>query len=454
MSNLIKENFYKFLDIEITPRLCEAITRYVAAYEIKGNNLQAFNSPYLGVHKAVFTNSDRDGFFALFNTEFKSIERMVSSNVNSNSVFGVSAREMSNTAKEHEERSKVNMSDMRKLINTIPSIDTSFKITSDPLNLFLGYILHRIRVSDVKDNIKQPAMVAVGMFLQYKFFTSLVQHRFKHAPNENMMRALFESLSNKFAIRQLDTWREVMLSRARDLISDTSIHKTTLETYEPDKEVLYVITDMQTRLRNQINAFTEEYFKFKEEHEAFGDYSSVGTDSEGNKVILGDTSGLDKVIAAVYQDVQCLQRLLDERNIKLVTGLFNAVTIPMFRQLLVEFSSYVCARVRANDLDGEKKWQGTRIITGAFSIIEETIQKSYRYCIETKVNMNRPSDVLRAVKDVYSSSRVNDEGINKVKASLDKIIVETKLSSRQATNASLRIALVLYLIICTFAYLH
>lgn len=43
------------------------------------------------------------------------------------------------------------------------------------------------------------------LFLQYKFFTSLVNYRFKYKANEAIMTATYEQLSNKYYIKVYGT---------------------------------------------------------------------------------------------------------------------------------------------------------------------------------------------------------------------------------------------------------
>ncbi len=61
--------------------------------------------------------------------------------------------------------------------------------------------------------------------------------------------------------------------------------------------------------------------------------------------------------------------------------------------------------------------------------------------------------VLKAIKDVYSSSRISDDGIIQVRESVNKLILELQSNRRDATVSSFRIAFVLYIIILSFKYL-
>ena len=318
-----------------------------------------------------------------------------------------------------------------------------YKLTNETITVGKNIILYRIE-----------ACKSSLMLLQYKFFTSMVNHRFKYTADEGMMSAYFENLSFKNAIKRYGTWRNLLSARADELLSDKSIHLDTIKNYTPDSSVLYLITDVQSRLRQQLNIFTEGYFNFKKTEDAYGNYSNIGSDVDGEKIIQGNTECLDTVISAVYNDVQSVTRFLDDKNIKICTGLFSTISAMQFRSLLIKFSDYISTKTRHNELDDIKKYQGNEVYVGSRILIEKVIENTIRYCKLNNVNMSRPTDILKATKDVFSASRVSDEGICKVRNSVDKFVLESKISSRTSTNASLRIALIIYLIIDAFKYMH
>ena len=59
VNNYIKEAFEKAFPIEISTQLAVAITRFVMEYEMHDTNMQAFSSPFLGLWKCYFKDSDR-----------------------------------------------------------------------------------------------------------------------------------------------------------------------------------------------------------------------------------------------------------------------------------------------------------------------------------------------------------------------------------------------------------
>lgn len=461
MSHEIKDTLSAFIKIEMTPALANAVIRFVNAYESRGTHPEAFNSPFLGLYPCFFLTKDRDDFFAIFDVDNKEITSHINKHSNGHdTIFGITTRSLMDSFRgmlDNLRRSMViqgiTASDVRRMVNDITSIDSNFKVASDPLNIFVTYLLHITAISTLKDELKRTVLFKLLMLLQYKFFTSLVNHRFKYKPDESVMIAMFESLTNKFDIKQYGTWKKVMESRAEQFVQKDSLHYNTFVNYDDDKKILYVITDVQTRIRNQINIVTHEFMLAKERHDKIGTYSHMGTDAEGEKVIMSGNSGFDMMIASVYNDSLAVTRFLDDDALMLVSGMFRGLPLPKIRSLLITFSELAVKQAKAGQSQVIKEENGIVIFVGSQALIQNIIQKSYRYCIQSKINMRQVASILKAIKDVYSSSRISDDGIIQVRESVNKLILELQSNRRDATVSSFRIAFVLYIIILSFKYL-
>lgn len=459
MSQQIKDVLSERLNISMTPALATAIVRFVNAYESRGTHPEAFNSPYLGIHPCYFLTKDRDDFFALFNVDSKEFAQFIAKYSNGrNIIFGVNMRTLVDMARSLIDSLRktikgLSASDMRKIISDITSIDTNFKVASDPLNIFITYLLHLVVTSSLPVKQKEETMFKLLMLLQYKFFTSLVNHRFKYKPDEEVMTAMFESLTNKFDIKQYGTWKRVMEVRAEQFVQKDSLHYNTFVTYNDDKKILYIITDVQTRIRNQINIVTQEFMKAKERQDKIGSYSHVGTDVDGEKILINSNSGFDIMTASVYNDSLSVTRFLDDPALKIVTGLFNGLSQPKIRALLIAFSELAVKQTKSGQSQLIKEENGVVIYVGAQILIQNIIQKSYRYCIQNKVNLNQLPMIIKTVKDVYGSSRISDEGIIQVRESVNKLVLDLQSNRRDATLSSFRIAFIVYIILLSFKYL-
>lgn len=462
MANTIKDTLSARLHITITPDLAKNIIRYVLSYETYGTNINAFASPYLGIDSCIFREADRAGFFDLFDVGDHEVAGIIQRKISGKNIFGIAVKSLIDNLVPYISVFSKDLTvagfsqiEMKRIINDIPAIDPNFKIASDPFNILCVWVTHLILVSDLPDKLKQDASLAVLRFLQYRFFTSIVNYRFKYKPNEEAMRTTFESLSDKFDIKRYGTWKAVIDARAADFLSPQSVHYKALMTGTDDKAFLYIITDLQSRMRSQINLYTEEFMRIKESGDIIGSYGSTGTDKEdGTKVMLVNESGLDIAISSVYQDTMSVSRLLDDKAIRLTAGLFTALRPDQIRQMMLAFSEYCVKLAKTKDDDKVSVIGDEELYVGGHVLIQQIIQQTYRYCRNTGTNIKLPVAVLKTTKDVYSSSRVSDSGIITVKSSVGNLVLELQASRRETTLSALRVAFIIYIMLLAVKYIR
>lgn len=384
------------------------------SYETRQKHPQALNSPLLGVHQMFFTTQDQNNLFDVFDT----------------------------TAAE-----------VKKVIKHCPSIDVTHNVASDPYNLFTLWCVHNTLVnSDLLPNEKsQLAMVFMKM-LHYKFFTSFVNHSYPHGANENVMRAVVNDLTKKYDIVEYGTWKATIEARCADFLDDKSIHRRTLLEFDDDKQVLYMLSDTQTRIRNKIKNINELYYDAKKRGDSINVHS-LNTELDGEKLMKDTVSTYDSMITNISGEVLNINQWVDNRYIKIINAMFPNVTQNLMRQLLTSFANRAATQVRSGKLDLEEKKDGTTRYIGSRVLIKFVLQKTYRACVHAKINMKSKNDILIKTKNIYSASRISDVDITDVKDSVNLAIEECLNIQRDATKASLRIAFICYIMLKSFEYL-
>lgn len=444
MSSTIKALLEKEFPISITKAVFQNLIRYLIMFETRDKNALALNSPYLGVIPVFFTNQDQDMFFDIFNTNGKEFTKYLKKNNLDSLINGLQRGEL------------------KKLIVKLDAVDSARKVQSDPFNIFITYVIYKVvntaaKSIGISDKEKDNLLIAIFKIFQYKFFTSLVNHRFRYKADENVMQATVNSLSNKFAITKYGTWKKVIEARAEELISDDSIHKDTISKYDDDVKILYLITDTQTRIRNQINIVTSAYYVKKEQHDEVASYGITGNDIEGEKIVVDQVSVFDSMTSNLTNEMMSVHQFITPELITLMCKMHTNIRYDLFKSVLVKFSEKALLQARAKTtdkgLDEIQSINNQDIYLGLRIFVAKTIQKSYRYCIQNNVNMNSKVEILKAIKDVYSSSRINDPNILSIRDSAAVFIDGCNISRRPATVTSLKIALILYIIVKSFRYL-
>jgi len=434
MSNYIQSGFGR-LNIGLDERILQQVERFMIVWEIRGNHSLALNGRLLAVHPIAFTTSDREEFFKIFN---------------------VSEREMAT------------------IVRAIPSINNDFKVVSDPFNLQCVWVMHlayrKIAALQAEHKLTQKQveeafdlfaagkrshpvlhvwfsfLFHISKIMHYKFFTSLVNNSFKHGANEQIMEATMNSLSQKFDIIGYGTWKRSIEARCLDLISYKSNHYAGFRD-GVDAALLYIISDSQTRIRAKIVKIARAYYDMHKNGEAIASRSTVGSNAEGEKVITQMVGTFDKLTSTLVVEVLNANVFLNSRLVTQIASPFTNISSGMLESTLLAFSELASVQSKAGQLDrvGTDS-DGNEIYFGARILINNLVQKSIRYCLRKNIPITDKAAIFVKVKNIYSSSRISDPEIIKVKNSIAYFVDSIGGPKRETTKSSLRLAMIMYVL--------
>ena len=412
MSQMIS-SMMSALNIQLTPQRISSMIQQVAVWEVRGHHAISLNTQSIGLHPIVFTDADRDVLFTIFGTEQKNL---------------------------------------RALVQKCGAINPEYKVTSDPFNILATWLLH-LGYQDIDNTkLRDEFLLAVSKYLHYRFFTSLVNHYFPHGAAEKYMTAAVNSLSRKFDIVIYGTWKAAIEARCHDLISTGSIHRKALETATDDKLFLYVIQDVQTRIRDKIKNVTAAYYEMRENGTTVGSRAAT-KETEDGKILVHTTKTLDLMIYNLQNEVLIERLFIDTETIRLVSAQFSAITQDMLRSALLSFVEIAEDQRNSGQLDLIKTNDGHELYIGIRVFLSNLIQKTYRHCIRNGVDITNQAAIYIKAKNVYSSSRIADEDIITIKQSIAYIVDLISSSRRETTKSSLRLAIILYLLVRSFHFL-
>ena len=406
----LKQLFTAHFDFTPTQSIANNIIRWRTLFETRDSHAEALNTPLLGVFKMKFLPRDSDALFDILSidrTEFSSIIKQ-------------------------------------------SSVNTDFIVASDPFNILTVWAAHKFFNANLPKTVRENAMESLLFMLLVKFFASFVGHVFPYGAKRDVMEATIDSLSDKFDIKRpaTGTWKLIMLARTHELVSTSNnIHLNAIKTFSTDDRVTYMITDTQTRIRTKIKNIMVEYYKMEKSGKTIGDSSLVETDKEGDKSVKALQNTFDAMTTSVCNRVLNINQFIRTDYMKIAASKTSNVRIDMLRQLLLKFSTLATFQYRQHK---EEEIDKLGNYVGYAILIRNLIQRTYRACIMDKVKMTSRLAILDKASDLYRSSRVSDPEILKIKASFDSMVEKAKLSSRPATNVSLKIALIIYLILLTF----
>lgn len=418
MSNTIRSSFDSFpeLNAPVTYDTILNIQRFRVSFETRGSHPLALNSLTLGVYPIYFTPNDANVLFDILGTPQHILQQAIA-----NATY----------------------------------IDPSWNIASDTVGHAVIWTVHKLMDdTTLLESDRHAGQLALLKILSYRYFTSVVNRVFPHGANKGTMEATIAGLSNKFDIITYSSWKNVIEKACENILSSDSIHAETLRKYQDDKGIVGLLSDTQTKIRRRIVLVANAYYENIEAGNTIGSYDHIGKDVEGKKIIFSSTSTFDNITTGLYSQIQSPSRFIDSELVNMLSKQFSYLNAGTFRSILVAFCELAKLQAEHNELDKEGQNEaGLPIYIGANKIVRELIQKTYRYCISEGIDMTNKTDILLKTRNLFSSSRVQDEGVVILKRSILAFVYSCGESSRDATNVSMSILFILYVVIRSFMYL-
>ena len=216
----------------------------------------------------------------------------------------------------------VDWGEMEDEVHDLDGVDKSFFVAGSVLNMSYAYLAHRFYTSSMlsKDDQEKGAGACIKL-LHYKFLASVTNHFFPFKTQESIALALYESLTRKSLLKRYHTWGRLVDARVADTVGTSSIHNKTLTNFSPDKSVLYLITDISSRIREIIKKLNRDYRKLRDEDARITSESKYVT-IDGDKTLKNFENKAQSIIRdfndIVKDRINFIRDALVEQTLKLV----------------------------------------------------------------------------------------------------------------------------------------
>lgn len=418
MANLFKQHMHEICRTPCDVQFMHKIEKWKMEYEAKYT--LALNDVALGINKPYFYDDEQHKLYEMCDVDMPALKKLIKSSYEAN--IG--------------------------------------KVVSSPFNQICVYYMHLAyrQYKTSRDRRQQKmcfdCVYNILMLLHYKFFASLVSYWFKHTPNEAIMQATINSLSEKYHITRFKTWKAVIDDQCMSMITQNKNHIRVLERYNDDMYICRVISDGQTRIRNKVKKVGLAFHEMREKGESFGSYNAVDNDVDGKKILRG---GMDATLTMSKQlsaDIMRFNAFIDR---KLITTVCKYTSDTLRPDMLYNFFTYLSdvavTQSRQTALDKTQRTNDGIYYEGMRAFLSTFIQKTYRYLRTNKVNLSNKAAIIRGTKNAYTASRMSDKDILDLKNTLTKRVIDSRISRRDNTQASLRTACAVYLIVKSFDYI-
>lgn len=350
-----------------------------------------FDSPYIGLQKITFTTADVNQWF----TE----------------IFDVDEQEL----KEH--------------LHACRKVNKDWHVTGDVFNLTIPYLMYMTHHSDVSKDVKEQALLDLVCIYHYKCLTSILHNDYQYLAKKEVAYETYNRLSLKYDIKRYGSWRKLIEARARFIIDPkTGIHYKTFTKMDDDAKIIYMVGDIQDRLRGVINDINAVFHDVKNKTNIVKLESSL--------VNINDNIGVKDVTKEVNKFKNHIVQALASDN-----GFYKAE--------LVTYASKALANSPEDKLEHIVKSFSSQYnsVKGALYVgfVEEVTTHCFEYLRSNNIKLTNLKDVLLKMRGGYLSPRTTNSSVLKLRKDGDLIVKELTGIKTPITITSLRTSLMVYI---------
>jgi hypothetical protein len=322
-------------------------------------------------------------------------------------------------------------------LHALPTIDIKRIVASDVMNHSCIWAMYAIANSPhLSPAQKLQGTIDAVLVLQYKFLSSIMAHHFKYPADPTIARATYDALSLKFSLKVCGSWGALLLQRAHDIVGHDSIHYNTYHTLNDDGAVIYMINDIQGRLREITKSITAVFYRVKESDSRSLTTRST-TEIDGIVIVKDVNRNVSNYIRYAHEVVDDKQSFIKDELVKIVSDAMH--TMPP--RLLVESLSWMSVNHRTS--------AGKEIDR----LLDETLIYAYNLVANNRNMQGSRSNLVNMLvklRSLYMASRMSDPTLIQTR-DLSEMVVRQAVNSRNSTVvASLRTGLQLYIVLRTF----
>lgn len=386
-------------DLECTPKWAAILRRYVYSFITRRvgmvDYMEFFGSPYLGLQKITFTTADRNQWFS--------------------EIFDVDEEEL------------------KENLHACKAINAEWSVVGDTFNLTVPFLLYKVYHSKLDKDTKHQAMVDILCMYHYKCLTSIIHNDYPFQARREVVVETYNRLSLKYDIKRYGSWRALIEARAEFILNpNTGIHfkNGVITRMDDDKAIIYMVGDIQNRLRRAINDINKVF------HEVKTQTNIVKVDS--SKINLGDELSIKSVTKEVTQYGLYIDRVLTEET-------------SFYKEELAGFAASVLENVPRDKL---------AFIIQTFPQVYKNAKKPhykeftdavlihlFEYLHTNGIKKTNVYDVLTKMRGAYGAPRSKNDTVKVIRSLGDEIVVEQTGVKTPQTVTVLRTALSLYFVL-------
>lgn len=406
MSTVLETFNEIFKDVEFDKNLYKLILHSNIKLITKNENKNFFGGQLIGCYVVKYTYYDKDEFFSyVFDKDSEEIE---------------------------------------KKLKTISTLNQSFKISFDSINLTCFYIAHRFLTNNKLSKKEQLEYAAeILNYFNYRTLLVICSNYFIYPISEEEALSLFERLSNRYIIKKVKNWNEYCQYRSNEYLESKQI--VLLKSFRNDDELPNAINDLFIRTKDTLKNIYREFIKLQEDDNSIGIRKSTLNDLEGKEVIVDNLHSAEKYSNILVSSLSDRNNFIRSDYVNVTLSIIKNISYKHINECLELFYEY-------SHKDSKTFNETQQLLT---SIIINTLSYIQKHNLHVKEGASIIK-ILNMITGVLLYSRKTNVEINTLKQQLSnhidkiyKVSTKKKLSSKVKPN--LRNAFYVYVLIRTFA---
>ncbi len=398
------------VDSSLFKEICALEVKFVCKNQ---QHIEFFGGNLTGVQTVRFTSQDRDALFIdIFEVDEQEIQEAL----------------YSLTTPDENGR-------------PVPVINQEWVVTSDVFNIASIYLIHAIHNSKhLSAAEREEGKIRVALYLYYKFFTSLLFHYFRFAANEEIARAAYSKLTNKFTLKRLGSWSACLRDLASKAVANDGIWSDVISHMDSDQRVLRMIADMQGRIRDML---INIYKVFKECHVKGERIAS----SQQSVEIDGETILKDKTKSLLKYN-RYLNSVISDKN-------------TFIRQELVDVIVSTMPTMEPRHLMQSLTWASNNANHTHDKIVESCteliLEHAYEYLQANRQLVRASKDIpglLARLRGAYTSSRSVEPKLFVLRDKVGKLVTMATGSRNESAVSAARTGFMLYICLRAWTMQH
>jgi len=260
---------------------------------------------------------------------------------------------------------------------------------------------------------------------------AFISKRFRFLANVEIAAATYESLSNRFILKQVGNWSSYLEYRADRLLSKDSLHLKPLIKMDDDKKFLEAIVEGSGSIRSTFNIIYGRHKDLTASKDYVKSSNLMSVMEEG--ALADMIRSVDNKINASISDCMIKDKYVRKDLLDLIIPLIPASIGNKFKSFLVKFT----------EMSRESK--NSKIVN---KLISSVISTSYNELRKNKLTNKELKDVgkiLYIIRSILYSTRTTNEDVINLKELSSEVIMLTGFTISNRELISMKHALMLYI---------